>query len=98
LCIRHQLDCRAISVEQHARWLGAEPDPRDLLRHFQPHSQQRFVRRAEDPAIQRLFAFRPMRPTARFDRRPTLQFGVLEPAAHSRACENPHEYAVFARP
>jgi hypothetical protein len=38
-----------------------------------------------------------MRLTARFDRRPTLRFGVIAPAANSRACENPHEYAIFAR-
>jgi hypothetical protein len=63
-----------------------------------PHSKERFARRAEDLAFQRLFAFRPMRLTARFDRRPALRFGVIALAARSRACENPHEYALFARP
>jgi hypothetical protein len=28
---------------------------------FRPHSKERFVRRAEDLAVQRLFAFRPLR-------------------------------------
>ena len=46
---------------------------------FRPHSKERFVRRAEDLAIQRLFAFRPMRLTARFDRRSALRFGVIVP-------------------
>jgi hypothetical protein len=39
-----------------------------------------------------------MRRTARFDRRPALRFDVIAPPAHSRACENPHEYAISARP
>jgi hypothetical protein len=54
---------------------------------FRPHSKERFARRAEDLAIQRLFAFRPVRLTARFDRRSTLRFEVIAPATHSRVAK-----------
>ena len=65
---------------------------------FRSHSKERFARRAEVHVVQGFFAFRPMRLTARFDRRPALRLAFIAPAVHSPACENPHEYAIFARP
>jgi hypothetical protein len=76
-----------IAVEQHRAGSAPSRNRAIFCGRFRPHSKERFVRHPEDLAIQRLFAFRPMRPTARFDRPPTLRFGVIAAAARSRTAK-----------
>jgi len=87
-----------IAVEQHARLFGAEPDPRDLLRPFRAALTTKIRSPHRRPCHSTTSRISPMRLGTRFDRRSTLRFDVIAPAAPSRAFENPHEYAISTRP